>query len=271
MDTNEKKLNKDGKELDGERDITLQATTAQQQRQADAAATAAKRAQSEFIDDWRTGWLIRRRTYPTSYANQQCWVPIRTATGRLEFRCSGPLGSRQNYKVNADYQPYMYKSWWYDVLDNTWEARSKPPQGKPPRWVRVPLSKAMKVLFDCNKTAGLDEVVIKALVEGVNAAHDKELKSVNSRLTEAKKAAEIAATSTEKEQCETTVVYLEKLAEEKWTVEHVQTKPDSRWFQVSGKPRASVGADARGEMHADGLDVVFGPSIRPLFHLHISR
>ncbi len=271
MDTNEKKLNKDGKDLDSERDITLQATTAQQKQQAAAAAAAAKRVQSEFIEDWRTGWLIRRKTYPTSYASQQCWVPIRTATGRLEFRCSGPLGSRQNYKAEADYQPYMYKAWWYDVLDKTWEARSKPPQGKPPRWVRVPLSDGMRVLFDSNKTAGLDEVVIKALVEEVNDAHAKELKSVNARLTEAEKAAEVAATSAEKEQCKTTVAYLAKLAEETWTVEHVRTKPDSRWFQVSGKPRASVGADVRGEVHADGLGVVFGSSIRPLFDLHISQ
>ncbi len=263
-------LERDKKDQDSQRGTVPQTTTAQKQqgRQADAAAAAAaaaKRVQKEFIDDWRTGWLMRRKTYPASYANQECWVPIRTATGRLEFRCSGPSkASRFSYKAAGDYQPYMYKAWWYGILDNTWEARSKPPQGKPPRWVRVPLSKGMKVSFDRETTDRLGRDVIKGLIGEVNAAHKEEREIVKERM-KAALAAVVAAKPVDKQQRKTDAVYLASLAElaylerldkEEWVVKQlgVGEKLDSNWIHVSANPGVSQLPRKPTKMNSDDLN-----------------
>ncbi|KAK4169840.1 hypothetical protein QBC43DRAFT_352045 [Cladorrhinum sp. PSN259] len=188
----------------------------------------------DFIEGWRDLWMIPKRRFSDSYKKSECWVPIRTSTGVLQFRCTGPLGmgDRRYYK-----EPDVYKSLWYDILNATWTRRSTPPEGKPPRWARVAVPDGIRVLFDPIKTAGIDDAVLEEFVATVNQSNIKDRAGLEERLEDAKKRRQAATNWNDTDKCQKDLDYFEKRWKESdWELKRVKEVPPSTWLKLSTNP-----------------------------------
>jgi len=224
----------------------------------------------EFIEEWRSSWLIPAKgfRFPISYKKQPCWVPVRNATGKLEFRCSGPLGGNRSYE-----NPREYKSWWYDVLHATWKRRSSPPQGKPPRWARVALEDGIKVLFDTNKTARVKDEDLDRFIDTVNETNKKERDLLEKQLEAAKSVktkVDRDGSLLEQRRVQKDIGYFSKRKDEtKWEVKRIRQVPDSKWLQVRGLVMFFI--DSFLEDTLTSIALAFEQPVRPLLHLHLKE
>ncbi|KAK0642163.1 hypothetical protein B0T16DRAFT_225539 [Cercophora newfieldiana] len=129
-----------------------------------------------FTESWSSFW-----SFPTKLrflkslqrSGTACYVPVRKADGKLEFRTWSMSGENRHYSTWEKAEEYRKK--WWALLERTWKIRALSSTGRPPRWARVDLKdggihiypEIEKRSFGQQRNA-VNAAVIKEFVERVN-------------------------------------------------------------------------------------------------------